>query len=360
MIHFFRKIRRDLLANSQFFKYLKYAIGEIVLVVLGILIALYINNQNELRKEQERFDEVLVEVEDELIWNIQNAKMGIEYLVGKDSLISIIVFDGLNRDHLEKDSLYRFREFYGGYSYIIEDKAFRKLISIDKGLSEEQKSINQMLSSLYNTDSIGSLERVSHSSSEVDFKINEDIKEQDWYIDYMMHEHYGEKEIEYYLNDPEHKKNVVEYLWTTLEQHHSYIQIWFQNFLKSYNIVYTYLENENIVHNDSLHFTYNPSDYMHLIGKYKPIEWPSVWNDFFRNDDYLVEIELLNKRYFTKGYKNDSLDSKQEIIPISNTCFIYKKYRAIGYSRARFNQLNQVSGMDFNHGTYRIKFKKIR
>ncbi len=44
MLHFFRKIRRDLLANSQFFKYLKYAVGEIVLVVLGILIALYINN----------------------------------------------------------------------------------------------------------------------------------------------------------------------------------------------------------------------------------------------------------------------------------------------------------------------------
>ena len=50
MLHFFRKIRRDLLANSQFFKYLKYAIGEIVLVVIGILIALQINNWNEENK----------------------------------------------------------------------------------------------------------------------------------------------------------------------------------------------------------------------------------------------------------------------------------------------------------------------
>jgi hypothetical protein len=46
MLHFFRKIRRNLIGNSEFFKYLKYAIGEIVLVVLGILIALYINNWN--------------------------------------------------------------------------------------------------------------------------------------------------------------------------------------------------------------------------------------------------------------------------------------------------------------------------
>ena len=54
MLHFFRRIRRDLLANSQFFKYLKYAVGEIVLVVLGILIALQINNWNEWRIEKNR------------------------------------------------------------------------------------------------------------------------------------------------------------------------------------------------------------------------------------------------------------------------------------------------------------------
>jgi hypothetical protein len=49
MLHFFRKIRHDLIANSKTYKYFKYAIGEIVLVVLGILIALQINNWNENR-----------------------------------------------------------------------------------------------------------------------------------------------------------------------------------------------------------------------------------------------------------------------------------------------------------------------
>ena len=47
MIPFFRKIRKDLLANSQFFKYSRYAIGEILLIVIGILLALYLNNLNE-------------------------------------------------------------------------------------------------------------------------------------------------------------------------------------------------------------------------------------------------------------------------------------------------------------------------
>jgi len=50
MIKFFRKIRYDLMEKNKNGKYLKYAIGEILLVVIGILIALQINNWNELRK----------------------------------------------------------------------------------------------------------------------------------------------------------------------------------------------------------------------------------------------------------------------------------------------------------------------
>ncbi|RMB56327.1 hypothetical protein EAX61_14675 [Dokdonia sinensis] len=49
MIKFFRRIRQQLLSENKFSKYLLYAIGEIVLVVIGILIALQINNWNESR-----------------------------------------------------------------------------------------------------------------------------------------------------------------------------------------------------------------------------------------------------------------------------------------------------------------------
>jgi hypothetical protein len=49
MIKFFRKIRQKLLAENKFSKYLLYAVGEIILVVIGILIALSINNWNNNR-----------------------------------------------------------------------------------------------------------------------------------------------------------------------------------------------------------------------------------------------------------------------------------------------------------------------
>jgi len=52
MINFFRKIRKQLADDNKPLKYMRYAIGEIVLVVIGILIALAINNWNEDRKEK--------------------------------------------------------------------------------------------------------------------------------------------------------------------------------------------------------------------------------------------------------------------------------------------------------------------
>ncbi|WP_350293748.1 DUF6090 family protein [uncultured Croceitalea sp.] len=54
MLKFFRKIRQNSLLESNTSKYLKYALGEIILVVIGILIALQINNWNEEKKQQEK------------------------------------------------------------------------------------------------------------------------------------------------------------------------------------------------------------------------------------------------------------------------------------------------------------------
>jgi hypothetical protein len=66
MIKFFRKIRQKLLSENKFTKYLIYAIGEIILVVIGILIALQINNWNEQRKEQKTQISLLINLYENL------------------------------------------------------------------------------------------------------------------------------------------------------------------------------------------------------------------------------------------------------------------------------------------------------
>ncbi|NER09993.1 hypothetical protein SAMN06265375_101479 [Muriicola jejuensis] len=77
MIHFFRKTRKKLAEDNQFFKYTRYAIGEILLVVIGILIALQINNWNEERKSELRELSLLRELRTNLETNIQNLESDI-------------------------------------------------------------------------------------------------------------------------------------------------------------------------------------------------------------------------------------------------------------------------------------------
>ena len=71
MIKFFRKIRQNLLSEGKTGKYLKYAIGEIILVVIGIFIAIQLNNLNEERKlkikEGEYYCKLLEDVQQDLL-----------------------------------------------------------------------------------------------------------------------------------------------------------------------------------------------------------------------------------------------------------------------------------------------------
>ena len=79
MIAFFRRLRRRIIGEGKTWAYLKYALGEIVLVVLGILIALQINNWNNQRLEAQRaitlYENLKAQVEDDL----RNIEGMIEY-----------------------------------------------------------------------------------------------------------------------------------------------------------------------------------------------------------------------------------------------------------------------------------------
>ncbi len=98
MIKFFKLIRQNLLMENKTGKYLKYAFGEIVLVVFGILIALSINNWNQKIKNQELYQSYLKS----LITDISQDNIEIE------NIIKLYIIDSLKisvyRKELTKDS----------------------------------------------------------------------------------------------------------------------------------------------------------------------------------------------------------------------------------------------------------------
>src|SRR5210317_859386 len=79
MIQFFRKIRQNMIKENKASKYMLYAIGEIVLVVIGILIALSINNWNESRIDRKLETAILKQLRSEFKSNLKqlDEKIGI-------------------------------------------------------------------------------------------------------------------------------------------------------------------------------------------------------------------------------------------------------------------------------------------
>jgi uncharacterized membrane protein YgaE (UPF0421/DUF939 family) len=67
-----------MLVQNKFSNYLIYAIGEIVLVVIGILIALALNNWNENRKEKITEIQLYKEIKDDLVFSLSDLKSGLK------------------------------------------------------------------------------------------------------------------------------------------------------------------------------------------------------------------------------------------------------------------------------------------
>ena len=110
MLNLFRKIRKNLLGSGQTRKYLLYAIGEIALVVIGILIALQVNNWNERRKDRQKEQKILETLAENLERNCTIFKDGLHEIqkLNRSSSLVLDFFEGKvsYNDSLDNDFFY--------------------------------------------------------------------------------------------------------------------------------------------------------------------------------------------------------------------------------------------------------------
>ncbi|MBO0330427.1 DUF6090 family protein [[Muricauda] lutisoli] len=107
MIKFFRKIRQKLLSDNKISKYLIYAIGEIILVVIGILIAIQLNDFNGDRKEREKELSFLQKLKDDINLDIQDLTL-------RDSILAVY------QSNQEK-----------GWELLLEAKSVKDILTLD-------------------------------------------------------------------------------------------------------------------------------------------------------------------------------------------------------------------------------------
>jgi len=144
MIKFFRKIRQRLLAEGNLKRYLLYAIGEILLVVIGILIALQINSWNEWKKDRVKEKIVLNDLAKNIEINIQTFRNDINLLEewGRSSEIVILalenktVYSDTLRNHFHLARITKQKLFVSNIGFQAY-KDFGLDLITNKNLSEE-------------------------------------------------------------------------------------------------------------------------------------------------------------------------------------------------------------------------------
>ena len=147
MIKFFRKIRHSLIAEGKFTKYLKYAIGEIVLVVIGILIALTINNWNQDRQNYNREKAYLKNIEADLLQQLSYIDIQLENennsaIMAEELLERHKRDDGLKIDSISSKQL---NELTIRKTFTKADPTYRDLISTGNiGLIKDKTLRNQL------------------------------------------------------------------------------------------------------------------------------------------------------------------------------------------------------------------------
>jgi len=151
MITFFRRIRQQLLTEKKpalsTGRYLKYAIGEIVLVMIGILLALQVNNWNELRKTNHEIAGLIKVFQSELESNILMADELIDFGYTFDSINSLLIAKKLTRNTIQ-EPLRLIDDHFGTNTSRFNDEHLNELIAIENQLPEKYLSIITKLKEL--------------------------------------------------------------------------------------------------------------------------------------------------------------------------------------------------------------------
>lgn len=148
MIKFFRKIRQQLLSENKFTKYLIYAVGEIVLVVIGILIALSINNSNDAEKLRLKERVVLTQMQQNLKNDIEDLNFNIRGTKTRLRANEVVLSALQNRTQFYDSLQYYYAGIFGNFQFSENTAAWENLKSVGLDLVSND-SLRNAISELY-------------------------------------------------------------------------------------------------------------------------------------------------------------------------------------------------------------------
>ena len=248
--------------GSRSGKYFKYAIGEIILVVIGILIALSINNWNEERKAADYTKLLFKKTLEELKFNIEKANASVANYRNQNFKYYKVINKKANEDD------YRNR----GYAYLLmsgekvklSEETFLKLLNSEEKLSQVQDSLLSKLKYFYSKTK-GEVDFLDTKLYEFIFNLHKkNSDEKSWYPDFINFNIISDDMIDYFLSDPEYIKNATYYKTSFLSEQLSSIKDFRNEAIIRYDEISNYL---NFTPDTAI--VKDLTNYKHYLGTYK-------------------------------------------------------------------------------------------
>jgi len=287
-------------------KYFKYAIGEIILVVIGILIALSINNWNENRKQDAKIIEALKEIHRDLSEVIIESNGSIRNYSREDSLINIIMSKKLSTEDFKGNQGLKYASTASSYYDLkISDNGYEMLMANSDNITEKYQPLLRSLKTIYINDK-GSLDQTRvYATDEILNYLSHLMQNKEWYSDFLYNNKLTPDAIDFFSNDPYCKNHMTQFYALSIGNYYSHLHRFRINAEESYQELTNILQLENVVASDSTYYSINVKDYEHFLGTYE-------------DSTNTVIISMKSDELFYQW--NDLL--KVKLIPISKNSFI--------------------------------------
>lgn len=163
MIKLFKNIRKNMLKEGKTTNYLKYAIGEIILVVIGILIAVSINNWNENRKVKKQEIQIYTELKSDLLQTKMEILNAINKHKERIKSTQSLIYGIVKKEPYSKTIYNRFARSSDDFQIIPKTSAFEGLKNIGLQILSND-SLRIRITNLYQLD----LKRIDDKSGNED------------------------------------------------------------------------------------------------------------------------------------------------------------------------------------------------
>ncbi len=306
--------------DNKPFKYMRYAIGEIVLVVIGILIALQVNNWNENRNNKQKVNLLLKKIQKDIELDIETIINGISFYATQDSLITLVLNRKVTKDDYKSpNSRGLHRILYNMHTFELKNSNYNNLIQNQSIIPIEYDSLIDQLTYQYSD----LIKNINYQDGNFIYNRRKFYDylflNHDWYSS-IEPDHQNEERIDFLLNNTIYLGMVKQYR-----------KIGIYNYLLIYHIDYLQkaLDNHALI-NKVLNQDNN------MIDLYRSFEHDSTFMGSYKSmrSGDTMRYYKINNRYYM-DHPRDQHDN--ELIPYSKNKFVY------GFGFIRFERKGDSS-----------------